>query len=127
MWPLKRVDKELEMGLIIDAYSFGRIKIAGKEYTSDVLIYPDRVEASWWRRDGHSLVPDDLTEVFLAAPALLVIGTGYHGRMEIPAETLEYIRSRGIQVLSVTTKDAVEFLRLRQEDNDVVAALHLTC
>ena len=115
------------MGIIIDAYSFGRIKIAGREYISDVIIYPDRVDASWWRRESHNLIPEDLTEVFLAAPATLVIGTGYHGRMEIPAETLEYIRSRGIQVISGPTKDAVEFLRLRQEDNDVVAALHLTC
>jgi hypothetical protein len=115
------------MGIIIDAYSFGRIRIAGKEYTSDVIIYPDRVDASWWRRDGHYLVPEDLAEVFLAAPAMLVIGTGYHGRMEIPAETLECIRGRGIQVIAGNTKDAVELLRLRQEDNDVVAALHLTC
>jgi len=30
----------------IDSYSFGRIVIDGQVYTSDVIIYPDRVDAS---------------------------------------------------------------------------------
>lgn len=36
------------MSMIVDDYSFGRIKVGGKEYTSDVIIYPDRVDSSWW-------------------------------------------------------------------------------
>jgi hypothetical protein len=35
------------MGMIIEEYSFGRIKVAGKEYTCDVIILPDRVDSSW--------------------------------------------------------------------------------
>ncbi|MEQ8191120.1 MAG: hypothetical protein ABRQ39_24360 [Candidatus Eremiobacterota bacterium] len=45
---------------MIDSYDFGTIKISGKTYKSDVIIYPDRVDGKWWRKEGHSLHPDDL-------------------------------------------------------------------
>lgn len=116
------------MSMIIDDYSFGRIKVAGREYTSDVIIYPDRVNSSWWRNDGHLLIPEDLSDVLLDHPATLVIGTGYFGRMEVPVETLEDIRGRGIRVFVARTSDAVEdFNRLQRQQSSVVAALHLTC
>lgn len=116
------------MGMIIDDYSFGRIKVAGKEYTSDVIIYADRVESSWWREEGHRLSPEDLADVLIDPPAVLVIGTGYFGRMGVPSETFENLRNRGIQVFVARTKDAAEdFNRLQRHHSRVVAALHLTC
>lgn len=114
--------------MVIEEYSFGRIKVAGKEYSSDVIIYPDRVDSSWWREEGHSLSPEDLAGVLLDPPAILVIGTGYAGRMAVPGETFENLRGRGMQVLVARTKDAVEdFNRLQRQHARVVAALHLTC
>lgn len=116
------------MDMIIDEYSFGRIKVAGKEYTSDVIIYPDRVDSSWWRKDGHRLVPEDLADLLLDPPAILVIGTGYAGRMAVPAETFEDLRGRGMQVFVARTEEAVEeFNRLQRQNIRMVAALHLTC
>ncbi len=116
------------MGMIIEEYSFGRIKVAGRVYTSDVIIYSDRVDSSWWRTDGHSLVPEDLAEVLLDPPAILVIGTGYLGRMAVPDKTFADLRARGIHALAAPTKDAVEeFNRLQRQRARVVAALHLTC
>ena len=116
------------MSMIVDNYDFGRIKVAGHEYTSDVIIYPDRVDSSWWRNAGHLLIPEDLSDILLDPPATLVIGTGYFGRMEVPVETLENIRDRGIRVFVDPTKDAVEnFNRLQRQHSSVVAALHLTC
>lgn len=38
----------------IENYNFGEIKIDGKTYTSDVIIYKDKVEDSWWRKEGHN-------------------------------------------------------------------------
>ncbi|WP_162148668.1 hypothetical protein [Desulfuromonas sp. TF] len=31
----------------IDAYSFGRIVVNGREYTSDLIIYPERARPEW--------------------------------------------------------------------------------
>jgi len=47
----------------IDQYAFGKIVIDGKTYTSDVIIYPEKVDASWWRKEGHRLQPADLEKI----------------------------------------------------------------
>jgi hypothetical protein len=112
----------------ITAYDFGRIEIAGKRYTSDVIVFPDTVKDHWWRIQGHNLDVADLDEVIAAGPDLLVVGTGYYGRMAVPHETRAALESRGIRVLEARTGEAVqEFNRLQQQYARIVAALHLTC
>ena len=44
----------------IDSYSFGQIVIDARAYASDVIIYSDRVDAAWWRKEGHRLHPEDI-------------------------------------------------------------------
>jgi hypothetical protein len=40
---------------MIDAYHFGWMVVDGKAYTSDVIIFPDRVKANCGvRKDTHS-------------------------------------------------------------------------
>src|SRR3990170_5911937 len=92
----------------IDHYSFGKIIIDGKTYTSDVIIYPDRVDSSWWRKEGHYLQVVDLTEIINARPDLLIIGTGYSGVMVVPEETIMFITSKGIEVRVERTEKAAE-------------------
>jgi hypothetical protein len=112
----------------ITHYAFGRITIDGREYTSDVIVFADRVYSPWWRKEGHKLYLEDLPEVLTEAPIVLVIGTGYFGRMAVPQETLDALHARGIQTRIASTRDAIdEFQRLQQEAAHVVAALHLTC
>ena len=111
----------------IEHYSFGRITIDGKAYTSDVIIYPDKVNASWWRRAGHNLEVADLTEVIIAKPEVLVIGTGATGLMKVPKETISHLESQGIEVHIERTEKAVELFNKLQKDKKVIAALHLTC
>lgn len=114
--------------MIIDEYAFGRIRIDGEEYGSDVIIYPDRVNATWWRKEGHRLDLEDLSEVLKKPPQMLVIGTGYFGRMVVPKKTLDTLHAQGVKTYVAQTPKAVEeFNRLQQEAASVVAALHLTC
>ena len=113
--------------MTIEEYAFGRIRIEGRSYTSDVIIFPDRVDASWWRKEGHRLCPDDLEDVVAAAPEVLVIGTGALGVMRVPEETLAWLRARGIEVRCATTGKAVEIFNDLAESKKAVAALHLTC
>jgi hypothetical protein len=111
----------------ITGYDFGKITIEGKAYTSDVIVTPEEVRASWWRKEGHRLHREDLDEVVRAKPEVLVVGTGYYGRMSIPSETEAFLKSKGIRLLGAPTGEAVrEFNRL-QETTRAVAALHLTC
>ncbi len=110
----------------ITHYSFGKITIDGKTYTSDLLIYPDRIDAAWWRKEGHSLAVEDLQAVLDAKPDLLIIGTGYYGFMAVPSETLQRLRSQGIDVMTEKTDKAVELFNSSPQRN-VAAAFHLTC
>ena len=40
---------------MIESYNFGKIKIKGKTYTYDLILYPDKVDDHWWRIAGHIL------------------------------------------------------------------------
>jgi hypothetical protein len=112
----------------IDHYSFGHIDVEGHSYDADVIIFPDHVQERWWRREGHRLLREDLETVLAEKPEVLVVGTGYYGRMQVPEETLDSLQSAGVEVRVSNTSDAVEeFNRLQREYARIVAALHLTC
>jgi hypothetical protein len=112
----------------ISQYSFGKIEIDGQTYTADVIITPERVLGTWWRKQGHRLAVADLGEIMAAKPDILVVGTGYYGRMAIPEETRRYLCSKELPLREARTTEAVaEFNRLQRESARVVAALHLTC
>ncbi len=111
----------------IEHYSFGKIVIDGKTYTSDVIIYPDRVDASWWRNKGHYLQSVDLEEIIKTEPDVLIIGTGFSGVMKVPEETVRFVVSKGIELRVDKTEIAVEIYDGSEKDKKVVAALHLTC
>lgn len=111
----------------IECYSFGSITIDGTRYNSDVLIYKDRVDDSWWRKEGHSLCVDDIREIIAAEPEVLVVGTGNSGLMRVPKETKEFVEGKGIEVIAQKTADAVKVYNSLCGTKDVVAALHLTC
>jgi len=112
----------------IDDYRFGRIVIDGKSYTSDVIVFPDRVRDNWWRNEGHELCPADLWEVVQQKPAVLVVGIGNSGLMRVLSETEVYLEQQGIRLIVERTAEACQtFNRLSRSGEKVVAALHLTC
>ncbi len=112
---------------MIESYSFGNIKINGKSYTSDVIIYEDRVDGNWWRKEGHSLHPEDLKEMVKEKPEVIIIGTGAYGVMKIPEETVEWIESSGIEIMGKPTKEAVDLYNEIAGRKKTFAGLHLTC
>jgi hypothetical protein len=110
----------------IQEYSFGRIVVDGEEHSRDVIVLPQRVVGDWWRRDGHSLVIEDLDEVVDELPERLIVGCGAHGRLRPNPSVIEALSERGIEVEALPTGEAVE--RYGQSDPArTAAALHLTC
>jgi len=115
---------------MINAYSFGSITIDGRQFTKDVVIGKSGVLSPWWRKEGHSLSPDDLESVVVSQPEVLVIGTGSFGAMKVPADTLGALMDMGIEPRVMRTAKAVEeFNRLLMErgPDSVMTVLHLTC
>lgn len=115
------------MSPTIEDYRFGRIRIDGREYSCDVIIFPDHVQSDWWREQGHSLAMADLETVLERKPGTLIVGRGAHGRMSIPEETRAQLEEKGIEVRAERTDRAVELYREIMGEGEVVAALHLTC
>jgi hypothetical protein len=114
--------------MLIDAYRFGRIDVDGQAYTSDVIITPERVLGGWWRKEGHNLLIADLADVIAAKPDIVVVGTGYFGRMAVSEDARRYLEAQGISVRDARTRQAIQdFNQLQDQQARVVAALHLTC
>jgi hypothetical protein len=115
---------------LIDSYAFGKIVVNGTAYTSDIILFPDRVVDGWWRREGHRLYAEDLDEVLRARPQpeVLVVGTGSSDLMKVSKGVEEGLRARGIEVIVQPTPQACQtYNELSESGRRVVGALHLTC
>ena len=112
---------------VIDAYQFGRIVVNGKEYTSDVIIYPDNVDGSWWRKTGHELCLEDIAEVITANPEVLVVGTGASDLMKVLPEVPQAAEAQGIKLIVEATERACQIYNQFCHSQRVMAALHITC
>lgn len=113
---------------MITDYHFGSISVNGRIYNSDLIIYPEKVDASWWRKEGHALYNDDLKEVWPHSPDALVIGTGAHGVLKVSAEVISKASGMGTELIVEKTNVACErYNEFLAAGKKVIAALHLTC
>jgi len=115
---------------LIEFYDFGVMVVNGKRYTSDLIVFPEKVLGRWWRREGHQLCLEDLKEVFnqTPLPEVLVVGTGYSGLVKVLPEVEEALKRQGIMLIIQPTKEAYKtFNELLRAGKRVVGAFHLTC
>jgi hypothetical protein len=113
--------------MIITHYSFGTITVEGKTYSKDLIVLPGRIHSPWWRKEGHLLQIEDLSEVITAGLPLLIVGTGYYGTMRVPHEVTDYLNSKNIEVIVEKTADAVAWYNKKAAADRTAAAFHLTC
>jgi hypothetical protein len=112
----------------IKAYEFGRIEIDGKVYTSDVIVYDDHVNSSWWRKEGHYLQMEDIKEILKANPDVIILGTGKFDTMKVSNDVKKELESRGIEFIYANTDQACNrHNEISGSSKKVVTALHLTC
>lgn len=115
---------------MIESYDFGVMVIDGKRYTSDVLVFPEKVMDGWWRKEGHRIYIEDLREVLnhKPLPEVLVVGTGYSGLVKVMPEVNDALKERGIKLIAQPTGEAYKtFNELLKTGKVVVGAFHLTC
>ena len=113
----------------ITAYRFGAVTIGGRVYTSDVVIVPERVIDTWWRKRSHRVSVADLVDVMAGRPDVVVVGTGYFGRMSVSDDARRYLHEQGVVVVEQRTSSAIDAFNDLQDmkRGRIVAALHLTC
>ena len=110
----------------IETYDFGRMTISGSSFTSDVIIFPERVVSPWWRKEGHYLQLQDMEEILSYKPEVLVIGTGYSGQMKVAQEVEAMFKELNIEYHIVDSRRGVELYN-SIEAVKKIGAFHLTC
>jgi hypothetical protein len=105
------------------------VVVDGVELNRDVIVLPNRVLRNWWRRDGHSLVIEDLEDVLEELPERLIVGCGHSSRLEPDPTVIDALGRRGVKVEALSTGEAVARFEELEARNPaaVAAALHLTC
>ena len=111
---------------MIEHYSFGKIVIDGKTYTTDVIVFKDRVKDNWWRKEGHRVCLEDIKEILREKPEIVIFGTGAYGRVVVDREVIEKLKEIGAEVIVEDTAKAVNRFNELKNGNVVLAA-HLTC
>jgi len=112
----------------IEYYSFGSIRVDGRTYTSDLIIFPDRIIDRWRRVEGHSLAVEDLGDVLACAPRILIVGRGAFGCMKISSVTREFLEKKGIELIDGKTADMVSVFNDKAASGErPIGAFHLTC
>lgn len=113
---------------MIERYSFGSIVINGREYSSDIIIFPDgRVKDSWWRETGHRLSIGDISGLVDSGPEIIIAGTGASGLMEPNAGLEKVLSGKGIGFKAAPSRKAVELYNELCGRKKVGACFHLTC
>ncbi len=111
----------------IEQFHFGEIVVDHERYTGDVIVFEDHVTPAWWRKTGHVVELDDLTEALAWEPETLIIGTGTQQSLRIAPEVVAYTMRVGIELLAFDTRTACQTFNLLRGKRRVVAALHLSC
>lgn len=112
----------------IQRYSFGNIVINGIHYTNDIKIIGKQVVPDWWRKSGHRVEPDDISDIVAENPDIIVLGKGDPGQMTSTPALVDLLGKKNIQLIEKPTKAAVSiFNQLHQEGKNIAAGFHLTC
>lgn len=112
----------------ITGYQFGRMTIAGKKYTNDLIILPTgNISENWFRKSGHLLNLSDLDQILEFSPDVLIIGTGASGRMNVDRKTLDGLILQNIEPVIHKTGEAVDAYNRLLQLKKIAACFHLTC
>ena len=113
---------------MIDSFAFGTMQIDGRQYTSDLIIYPDgTVQDGWWRKRGHSLSLADIADLLEKKPKVIIAGTGVNGRMKPDAHVHAYLEEQDIEFLVGDNDVAVKWYNELKVSGSVGACFHLSC
>lgn len=109
----------------IEDVAFARMVCGGKVYRAPLIVYPDKVDGRWWRKDGTRFLPEDFDQVIAAQPDTVVLGRGFTAKVDVPEETIERFRQAGIECIVSDTVDAVETFNTLAPKRKVIGAFHL--
>ena len=108
---------------LIRAYEAGRFHINDEIISHSVIVTPEQLIHPWKPQNFNALKAQNLTELMISSPEIILIGTGERWQM-IPPEWLMlfYELQIGVEVMS-THSACTTFNVLASEGRKVVAGL----
>ncbi|XP_032905610.1 mth938 domain-containing protein-like [Amblyraja radiata] len=112
---------------------WGEMKVEGSDTLyKDCKVWPGGKRTWDWRETGTQhrpgVQPADVNEIVNKGIQTLVIGRGMEKALQVPEETLAFIRSKGIHALVLQTEKAVaQYNKLVKEGVAVGGIFHSTC
>ncbi|HZM77459.1 MAG TPA: MTH938/NDUFAF3 family protein [Candidatus Limnocylindrales bacterium] len=110
---------------------WGEITVDGVGEFKDAKVFPDSVQEWDWNDTGtrHSpgIQPADVEELVDAGAEAIVLSRGMERRLSVMPETLDYLKSRGIEVHVAETKEAVDVYHRLSASKPTGALIHSTC
>jgi hypothetical protein len=113
----------------IDSVSWGQVRV-GERTFKDAKLFPGGAREWDWRETGTShrpgIQPTDVEELLDHGARVVVLSRGFLRALQVMPETLELLRERGVEVLLLTTGEAVERYNQLLERSPG-ALVHSTC
>ena len=113
---------------MIDSSAFGSMTIDGRQYNTDLIIYPDgKVADGWWREAGHRLSIKDIEPLAAAGPEIIIAGTGVNGRMRPDPDLERFLALKGILFVAASNEEAARLYNQKADSHRTGACFHLYC
>ncbi len=111
----------------ISNFKFGCFSIDGAEYQHDIKIIDNKIKI-WNYIKHHTVVPEDLDDILLSNPEIIIIGIGESGLVFVEEATKKLAKEKNINLIIKKTSEACkEFNSLTRQYKKVAAILHATC
>ena len=112
--------------------SWGRLEVEGQDYPfKDAKPSPGGAREWDWKETGTGHEPGiqltDVEEVLKHEVTAVVLGRGFHERLQIRPETLQELEDRNITTHVGQTEEAVRLYNELSKSERVGALIHSTC
>jgi hypothetical protein len=112
--------------------SWGRLEVEGRaEPYKDAKLFPGGSREWNWRETGteHSpgIQPADVQELLDRGATVVVLSRGMKKCLEVPRETLEFLKQKQIEAHVLPTAEAVQLYNQLVEKEPVGGLFHTTC
>jgi hypothetical protein len=116
----------------INHVSWGRLEVEGRaEPYKDAKLFPGGSREWNWRETGTNHVPGiqqaDVQELLDHGAKIVVLSRGMKECLEVPRETLEFLKERQIPAHVLPTVDAAKLYNQLAEKEPVGGLFHTTC
>lgn len=105
--PWDSYTKPKQPGDLILSHDGSRLTIAGEEYDTDVILYPDRVVAGEWIRQNDEFFINELKLVPKSGVEELILGMGPEDIADLPDDVLALLTDSGVKVTVLPPDRAV--------------------